>query len=100
MEQDDRSFTVEALYRRGKKLNTSGGRYINKTPSEAAKKAFSQYYRGKSGKMTLEVHIKETTNDSSNKIFKYKISKVVKNKKVERDGKMITYKYETIIKSL
>ncbi len=100
MEQDDRSFTIDALYRGKSKLRTSGGRYISKTPSEAARKAFSQYYRGKSGKMTLEVHIRETTNDSAHKIFKYKISKIASKKKVERDGKMIEYKYETIVKAL
>lgn len=101
MEKDDRSFTVEALYRAGRKLKTSGGRYISKTPADAAKKAFSQYYRSKkSGKMTLEVHIRETTNDSSNKIFKYKVSKTADDKKVERDGQIITYKYKTTVKAL
>lgn len=101
MEQDDRSFTVEALYRAGRKLKTTGGRYISKTPSNAAKKAFSQYYRSKkAGKMTLEVHIRETTNDSSNKIFKYKVSKTTDDKKVEKDGRVIEYKYKTTIKAL
>jgi hypothetical protein len=100
MEKDDRSFTVEALYKGKTKLKTSGGRYINKTPSEAAKKAYSQYYRGKSGKLTLVVHLKETTSGSANKIFKYKISKVASKKTVERDGKMIKYKYETTVKAL
>ncbi len=101
MESDERSFTVEKMLRGKKTLRTTGGRYISKSPSAAAKKAFSQYYRKQTpGKMTLIIHIRETTNDSSHKIFKYKISKVLDNKQVEKDGKIIEYKYKTKIKKI
>ena len=77
MEKGERSFTVDALYKGKTKLRmcSCGGRYINNTPSGAAKKAYSQYFRGKSKKSALIVHVRETTNGSDKKIYKYKISK-------------------------
>jgi hypothetical protein len=101
MDNQDRSFTVEAFYKSGKKLRSSGGRYISSTPAAAAKKAFSQYYRNhKSGRFSLEVHIRETTQNSSHKIYKYKVSKVKDEREVVRSGETIVYKYSTKIKSL
>ena len=80
MESSDRSFTVVAMAKSGKKLSVSGGRYISKNPYSAAKKAFSQYYREHqtSGRFSLEVHLKETTQNSSHKIFKYSIVSIKK----------------------
>jgi hypothetical protein len=102
MDSQDRSFTVEALYKSGSKLRTSGGRYISTTPAGAAKKAFSQYYRHhkKSGRFSLEVHIRETTSGSSHKIFKYRVTKVADHNEVERNGETIVYKYSTKIRAL
>jgi hypothetical protein len=102
MDNTDRSFTVEAFYMSGKRLRTSGGRYISKKPADAAKKAFSQYYRNhkKSGRFSLQVHLRETTSGSSHKIYKYKVSKVNDSKEVMRDGELVVYKYSTKIKSL
>ena len=102
MESGDRSFTVVALYKSGKKLKMSGGRYIGKTPSSAAKKAFSQYYRTHktSGRFSLEIHLRETTQNSSDKIFKYKISKVKESKDVIRGGQKIHYEYTIKIRAL
>lgn len=102
MESGDRSFTVETFYKSGKKLRVSGGRYISSSPSSAARKAFSQYYRNhkKKGVFTLEVHLKETTSKSSHKIYKYKVSKVKEEKEIVRDGKVITYSYKTKIKAI
>lgn len=102
MNKSDRSFTVDAFYHSGKHLRANGGRYISSTPSGAAKKAFSQYYRHhkKSGRFSLEVHISETTSGSAKKVFKYKISKVNDPKEIIRDGVPISYKYVTKIKAL
>jgi hypothetical protein len=102
MDSQDRSFTVEAFYKSGSKLRTSGGRYISSTPAAAAKKAFSQYYRNhkKSGRFSLEVHIRETTSGSGHKTFKYKVTKVPDQTEVERDGETIVYKYSTKIRAL
>ena len=102
MDSKDRSFTVEAFYKAGSKLRTSGGRYISTTPAAAAKKAFSQYYRHhkKSGRFTLEVHISETTSASAKKVFKYKVSKVNDSKEVLRNGEHILYKYTTKVKAI
>ena len=97
-----RSFTVESMYKGKTSLHTEGGRYISSTPSGAAKKAFSQYCRHHkvSGKLALEIHMRETTNDSAHKIFKYKVSKINQERQVVRNGETITYKYITKTKAL
>jgi len=102
MNKLDRSFTVDAFYHNGKHLRANGGRYISSTPSGAAKKAFSQYYRHhkKAGRFSLEIHISETTSGSAKKVFKYKVSKVNEKNEVIRDGIPITYKYTTKIKAI
>jgi hypothetical protein len=102
MDSKDRSFTVEAFYKAGSKLRTSGGRYISTTPAAAAKKAFSQYYRHhkKSGRFSLEVHIRETTSGSSHKTFKYRVSKVSEHNEIKRGGETIVYNYITTVKAL
>jgi hypothetical protein len=102
MDKQDRSFTVESFYKAGSKLKTNGGRYISSTPASAAKKAFSQYYRNhkKSGRFSLEVHIRETTNGSAHKTFKYQVSKVSEHQEVQRGKETIVYNYTTKIRSL
>lgn len=98
---NERFFTVDALYKAGKRLRTNGGRYTGATPATAAKKAFSQYFRKhKSSKSALEVHIRETTRGSSDKIFKYKVSKVKSPSEVVRSGETIVYTYITKIRSI
>ena len=102
MNKTDRSFTVDAFYQNSKHLRANGGRYISSTPSGAAKKAFSQYYRHhkKSGRFSLEIHISETTSGSAKKVFKYKVFKVNNPKEVLRNGEYILYKYRTNIKAI
>jgi hypothetical protein len=102
MNKTDRSFTVDAFYQNNKHLRANGGRYISSTPSGAAKKAFSQYYRHhkKSGRFSLEIHISETTSGSAKKVFKYKVSKVNDPKEVLRNGEYILYKYTTKVKAI
>ena len=102
MEGGDRSFTVITINKSGKKTRTDGGRYISKSPSSAARKAFSQYYRQHktSGQLSLEIHIKETTQNSSGKIFKYKVSKIKDPKDISRGKQIIHYEYTTKVKAL
>lgn len=102
MNKSDRSFTVDAFYHNGKHLRANGGRYISSTPSGAARKAFSQYYRNhkKAGRFSLEVHISETTSGSAKKVFKYRVSKVNDKNEIMRDNTLITYKYTTKVKAI
>jgi hypothetical protein len=97
-----RLFTVDAIYKSGKKSRISGGRYISETPSDAAKKAFSQAYRSMRGKdkTKLEIHMRETTSGSAHKIYKYKVSRKPISKDIERGGEMIHYSYYTKVKAI
>jgi hypothetical protein len=100
-----RSFTVEAIYKHGNKFRKDGGRYISEKPASAAKKAFSQVYRNmsskqKSGRVSLEIHIRETTQGSAHKTFKYRVSKTNNEKTVEINGESIVYKYTTKVKAI
>jgi hypothetical protein len=98
----NRSFTIEAIYRNGNRIKIDGGRYLSSTPSSAARKAFSQAYRhlNTKGRLSLVVHIKETTRNSSGKVFKYRVSKVAEKNEVERNGEIIVYHYTTKVKAL
>jgi hypothetical protein len=100
-----RSFTVEAIYRQGKKMRQDGGRYISEKPSSAASKAFSQVYRNmsaakKKGRVSLELHIRETTQGSAHKVFKYKVTRRNKETEVPIKGEMVTFKYVTKVKAV
>ncbi|NBP13187.1 hypothetical protein EBU95_02185 [bacterium] len=98
-----RSFTVDAIYRSGSKSRISGGRYISSTPSGAARKAFSQAYRrmnNTGGRFSLEIHIRETTRGTSDKIFKYRVSRVHDPVQVERGGVIVEYEYQTKVRAI
>lgn len=97
-----RSFTIESVYKNKTKLNYSGGRYISASPSSAAKKAFTNIYNSlnTNGKMSLIITIRETTQDSNKKLYKYKVSRVKEIKTIERDGVNITYNFSTKVKSM
>ena len=102
MEGGDRSFTVTSIKKSGRSIKTDGGRYISKIPSSAAKKAFSQYYRQHKtkGAFSLEIHIKETTQNSSGKVFKYRVSKIKDPRDITRGKQVIHYEYTTKVKAL
>jgi hypothetical protein len=99
---ENRSFTVESIHKACKSLGISGGRYISSTPSAAARKAFSQYYRNHkiTGRLSMQIQIRETTSGSSQKIFKYNVSKINQERQVVRNGVTITYKYITKVKAI
>lgn len=96
-----RSFTI--IGASGAKGSTNlGGRFISKTPVGAARKAASRICRESAirGVCTLEIHIQETTRGGSGKVFMYKVSRKLNPREVERNGKIIKYKYTTIARSL
>ena len=73
-----RSFTIVAVKKHGGcKTKFHGGRFRNKTPAGAARKAFTEYCRIKRtrGRCTLIVVIKETTRGSSGRVFAYKLQR-------------------------
>lgn len=98
----DRSFTIHAVYRHGKKMQVEGGRYISETASGAARKMFSQIYQDMrpKGRITLEIHVRETTQGSMHKIYKYKVTKKSHPTEVNINGQTIIYKFITKVKSI
>lgn len=77
-----RSFTVEAAKdANGKVTNFSNkdysGRYMNRNPAGAAKKAATQLCRDKKvkGSCVMTLHMRETTQNSKHKVFKYKLTR-------------------------
>ena len=57
-----------------------GGRYVQKTPSGAAKKAFSQLNRelrehGKPEQEQMEITLRETTRGSKSNTYRYLVSR-------------------------
>ena len=71
-----RSFSIIHIGKHGDcKTKFRKGRYINRNPSDAAKKAFNAHCRVKRirGVCTLYVTVKETTQGSNNKVYTYKL---------------------------
>ncbi len=100
-----RTFTVEAAHRGTTNLRVSGGRYISNSPSGAASKAFSQILRNINikGKVTITIHIRETTQGSKHKTYGYKVSRVPNNTSadwIKSDDQSISFAYTTKVKSL
>ena len=97
-----RSFTIIEIKSKDTNINKKvGGRFISKTPMNAAKKAFSKILnknKEKYFKMTLK--IKETTRNSNKKTFTYKLSRVFKKnpEKVKIGNKEIIYNYDVFTK--
>jgi hypothetical protein len=97
-----RSFTIESVSRGNKRVNFNGGRYINDSPMNAAKKAFSKACQdiGTKGKCTMKITMRETTAGSAKKEFSYKVTRIYNPVSVERDGEMVLYKYSVKIQSI
>jgi hypothetical protein len=82
-----------------------GGRYISKTPANAARKAFTELCRTKRirGICTLIVTIRETTKNSKHKIFTYKLKRNKLSKPMvmmEGTDREYVIAYNTTIKSV
>lgn len=97
-----RTFTVEAVYRNGRKVRFDGGRYISDSPSSATRKAFTQASRhiGATGKLSLEIHIRETTQASSHKTYKYKVSRVQNQTEANWIDDSVVFKYTTKVRAI
>jgi hypothetical protein len=98
----ERSFTIDAVYRAGRKQRPEGGRYISDTPASAAKKMFSTVYKEikPKGRISLQIHVRETTQGSAHKIYKYKVAKVKQRTEVVVNGQTIIYNYTTKVKAI
>ena len=96
-----RSFTVHSAYTTaGRKLKFTGGRYMSEIPSNAVRKAFSQISQNMKGKVTLEIHLRETTQNSAHKIYKYKVTRKYQPTEVQIKDTTIVYKYTTKVKAI
>lgn len=100
-----RSFTIVSFSVKGKsKGSSNGGRFISTTPSSAARKAATQICRDSNirGQCSIVVKMKETTQGSSHKEFKYSVKRIKLREPeiVMRDGQEIVYKYTTKVKAL
>lgn len=96
----NRSFTILDYPNNGE----TSGRYISKTPKRAAQKAFTILSRkidlkNTNKKNLLVFTIKETTQNSGNREYKYAGMRVelVKPLIKIRDGKEIIYRYKNVI---
>jgi hypothetical protein len=98
-----RSFTIVSIQRvNGTKVNYDGGRFLSEAPSGAAQKAFTKAYHhvNASGPMSLKITMRETTQNSLHKEFKYRVSRKAQKTQVERNGVIVTYNFTTKIKSI
>lgn len=98
-----RSFTIESIKKYGGgKINYTGGRFISDTASSAAKKAFTKAYHhlNAKGPMSLKICIRETSSDSSKKMYYYRVTKKSEKVEVEKNGTTVIYNFTTKIKSL
>ena len=101
-----RSFTVVKVGKHGScKTKGKGGRFINKTPAGAARKAFSEFCRTKriKGVCTLIVTMRETTAGSAGKVFTYRLQRMkLRNPVIRLEGTDREYviEYQSKIKSV
>lgn len=98
-----RSFTIISVNKlNGSKIRYDGGRFISDTPSASAKKVFTKVYHhiNAKGPMSLNIEIRETTQGSAHKEYKYRVVRKSEKIEVERDGEIITYNFITKVKSM
>ena len=97
-----RSFTILKVDKKeGGKVQYEGGRYTGEIPANVAKKMFSQcnkHCRTKCGSMVITM--KETTQNSNKKEYKYRVSRKKQDTTIVRNGVEIHYSFVTKVKSL
>lgn len=102
MEQQKRSFTIVEIVSDDKNVNKNlGGRYMSRTAVGAAKKAMNHVLRNNKSKyFKATIHLKETTRNSKNKVYKYNLTRIYKKDPItiEVDNNKITYKYDIFTK--
>ena len=98
-----RSFTVINVGKHGGcRTKFRPGRYVNKTPNGAARKAFSEFCRLKRirGVCTLFITIQETTQGSNHKMFTYKLNRhKLKDPIIRLEGTNSEYVIEYTVKA-
>ena len=102
-----RSFSVISITKPGQsqdKTKSHPGRYISKSAAGAAKKAFTQACRAKQifGQCALIITMRETTEKSAKKEFKYQLRRVKLENPliVKRGSAEVKIEYETKIKTI
>lgn len=101
MSNKNRTFTiVDARHSDGCPTKFSNKDYsgrFSSTPGSAASKAASGLCRVKriKGKCSLYVAIRETTRGSSNKVFRYKVTRSKRKEPLELKGRVIEYENKT-----
>ena len=86
-----KKFSVVSIKQNKVKPSVENIVVTSKTPNGAARKAFNKFFRShdvRVGVVTLE-------NKETGKQYKYKVTRKRINKKVERDGKEIVYRFMT-----
>jgi len=104
-----RAFTITHVQRDGGKdaSSVSGGRFMSKTPAGAARKAANQACRTfGEDECTIQIHIRETSKNSSKKEYKYFATRsLVGEKGVDFKTKVgekvkVPFKYSMQLKSM
>lgn len=102
-----RSFSVISITKPGQsqdKTKSHPGRFISKSAAGAAKKAFTQACRAKQifGQCALIITMRETTEKSAKKEFKYQLRRVKLENPliVKRGNSEVKIEYETKIKTI
>jgi len=99
MESGQRSFTIEQSEI---KLGDTSSRYIARTPLAAASKAARRIFANITGnKKEVRFTLRETTQDSKGKMYKYIAlkQKLDKPKVVNLNGTEVTYNHSYKVKS-
>lgn len=104
MKEGDRSFTIKNISSNKKIKSKLNGRYISKSPINAAKKALNHECRESKikGVCTFNITIKETTEGSKKNEYTYKVkrSKLKKPLKINKGGVDIIINYKTNAKMI
>jgi len=102
----ERSFTVVNISKHGGcKTKFNEGRFINRHPAGAAKKAFNEHCRVKNirGVCVFHITLKETTRGSEGELFSYKLRRNKLKKPIirfEGTPKQFLIEYKTKIESV
>ena len=105
MEEGDRTFTVVDVFtnKQKKSEKNEGGRFVSKTPRDAASKAFTDICNQSKihGVCSLFISVQETTQGSSGKVYKYKVSRRKYEKPVPLDKSSdVSFRYYNTLYSL
>jgi hypothetical protein len=97
-----RSFTIESVTRpNGSRINYTGGRFESDSinaPDSVARKMFTK--ASTKNTKSLTIVFRETTQGSTGKIFKKRVTRFKDPVEVNHGGVMVTHEYTTKVKSL